>query len=88
MAWSCCNWRDEIEVVGLRLWEGVERRRWRPKSAMMGSMSEDKRMLVGLRLPCTCFLSWRKAKPRAIPLAIFTRASKVKFMGDDPVLPE
>lgn len=28
-----------------------------PKSEIMGSMSEFKRMLIGLILPCTCFLS-------------------------------
>lgn len=50
---------------------------------MMGSMFEDKRMLLGLRFPCMCFLSCRKANPRAIPLAIFTRISNVRFIRDD-----
>lgn len=59
----------------------------RPKSVMMGSMSELKRMLEGLMFPWTCFLSWMKAMPLAIPLAIFNLASNAKLNGDDPVLP-
>lgn len=58
-------------------------KRSRPVSAMIGSNSESKRMLLGLMLPCTCFLSWMKAIPRAMPLAILSRALKERGFWED-----
>lgn len=75
------KFRAELEAIAIL--DLPERSLSRPRSAIKGSISEFKRMLEGLRLPWMCFLSWMKASPRAIPLAIFTRTSNDRWLWEE-----
>ena len=55
----------------------------RPRSVINGSISSLRRMFDGLRFPWTCFLSWMKVSPLAIPLAIFSRISSDKWLWEE-----
>lgn len=71
------KFRAEVEARAIL--ELPERSLSRPRSVINGSISALRRMLDGLRLPWTCFLSWMKVSPRAIPFAIFSRSSNGRW---------
>lgn len=75
------KFRAELEANAIL--DLPERSLSRPRSAIKGSISAFKRMLEGLRLPWTCFFSWMKASPRAIPLAIFNRTSNDRWLWEE-----
>ncbi|BAT12335.1 Os11g0107850, partial [Oryza sativa Japonica Group] len=62
-------------------------RRERPKSAILGLEWSSRRTLLAVRLPWTMVMSsWRKARPRAVPLAIVIRVSQLIGVSIDRVL--
>ncbi|KAJ6832361.1 putative LRR receptor-like serine/threonine-protein kinase [Iris pallida] len=83
LLWDCTDLllpKSLEEVPGLP----PDRRRSSPKSPILASISDPRRMLLGLMLPCVDFFSWMYARPLATPRAILSLASQLRLNGDEP----